>query len=127
VGPTGWAKASGRTMGGTEPVRSPQTHPRDQGPFDRHNEDARREAPNGSPKGPVGGGVLVEPETFATQTTAVAVATDGEWIRRRVGSPEAIRKLASKIATPAYDVQIVGYPQRMRDWNARNKRDRSLE
>ena len=67
------------------------------------------------------------PESDTQQTTAVAVATDGEWIRRRVGSPEAIRKLASKIATPAYDVQIVGYPQRMRDWNARNKRDRSLE
>ena len=25
----------------------------------------------------------VEPETFATDTTAVAVAHDGEWIRRR--------------------------------------------
>lgn len=95
--------------------------------FDRDTEDADMKALIEFAKSRVGVEFFVEPETFATQTTAVAVATDGEWIRRRVGSPEAIRKLASKIATPAYDVQIVGYPQRMRDWNARNKRDRFLE
>lgn len=67
----------------------------------------------------------VEPETFATDTTAVAVADDGEWIRRRVGSPDVIRKVAHNLALPAYDVQIVGYPQRMREWTARNKDSRS--
>lgn len=66
----------------------------------------------------------VEPETFATDTTAVAVAADGEWTRRRVGAPEVIRKLAADLALPAYDVQLTGYPQRMRDWNAKNKRPR---
>jgi len=66
----------------------------------------------------------VEPETFATDTTAVAIATDGEWTRRRVGSPEVIKKLAGDLGLPAYNVQITGYPQRMRDWNARNKRPR---
>ena len=66
----------------------------------------------------------VEPETFATDTTAVAVAADGEWTRRRVGAPKVIRKVAADLALPAYDVQITGYPQRMRDWNARNKRPR---
>ena len=30
--------------------------------------------------------LYVEPETAATDTTAVAVASDGEWIRRRVGT-----------------------------------------
>jgi hypothetical protein len=68
----------------------------------------------------------VEPETFATDTTAVAIAHDGEWTRRRVGSPQVIRKVAADLGLPAYDVQITGYPQRMRDWNSRN-RDRRID
>ncbi|MCD0451803.1 hypothetical protein LO762_21775 [Actinocorallia sp. API 0066] len=63
----------------------------------------------------------VEPETFATDTTAVAVAHDGEWIRRRVGAPAVIAKVARDLGLPVYDVQIVGYPARMRAWNERNK------
>jgi len=35
----------------------------------------------------VGVEFFVEPETMVTDTTAVAVAADGEWTRRRVGSP----------------------------------------
>ncbi|GAA2730307.1 hypothetical protein [Actinocorallia aurantiaca] len=66
----------------------------------------------------------VEPETFATDTTAVAVAHDGEWIRRRVGAPAVIAKVARDLKLPVYDVQIVGYPQRMREWNERNKHQR---
>src|SRR4051812_34090000 len=67
----------------------------------------------------------VEPETFATDTTAVAVAVDGEWKRRRVGSPQVIKKVARNLGLPVYDVQITGYPPRMRAWNSRNKdRDR---
>ena len=68
----------------------------------------------------------VEPETFATDTTAVAVAADGEWTRRRVGSPKVIGKVARDLGVPAYDVQIVGYPPRMRAWNERN-RDRRID
>ena len=30
--------------------------------------------------------------------------------------------LAEDLAVPVYDVQLVGYPQRMRDWNERAKR-----
>ncbi|MFC4913409.1 hypothetical protein [Actinomadura gamaensis] len=66
----------------------------------------------------------VEPETFATDTTAVAVATDGEWTRRRVGSPKVIGKVARDLGMPVYDVQIVGYPPRMRAWNERNRHRR---
>jgi hypothetical protein len=64
----------------------------------------------------------VEPETFATDTTAVAVASDGEWTRRRVGSPQVIHKVARDLRLPVYDVQITGYPQRMRDFNERRKK-----
>ncbi|MGF1648534.1 MAG: hypothetical protein ACFCVF_16670 [Kineosporiaceae bacterium] len=67
----------------------------------------------------------VEPETFATDTTAVAVAHDGEWIRRRVGDPSAAVTLARSLNLPLYRAEVTGYPQRMRDWSARN-RDRGL-
>ncbi|HUK69224.1 MAG TPA: hypothetical protein VLW50_10815 [Streptosporangiaceae bacterium] len=63
----------------------------------------------------------IEPETFATDTTAVAVAADGEWTRRRVGSPAAIRKVARGLRLPVYEAQIVGYPARMRAWTERQK------
>ena len=63
----------------------------------------------------------VEPETMVTDTTAVAVAADGEWTRRRVGSPQVIRQVAKQLSLPVYDVQIVGYPERMRAYNARLK------
>ncbi len=95
--------------------------------FDRVVEDSDIKALIDFAKSRVGVEFFVEPETFATRTTAVAVATDGEWIRRRCGSPQVIRKVAGKLAVPAYDVQIVGYPQRMRDWSARNKRGLSLD
>lgn len=69
---------------------------------------------------------FVEPETFATDTTAVAVADDGEWTRRRVGSPQVIAKVARNLGLPVYDVNLVGYPPRMRAWNERN-RDRRTD
>jgi hypothetical protein len=69
----------------------------------------------------VGVELYVEPETMVTDTTAVAIATDGEWIRRRVGSPKMARRLAHDLGVPIYDVQIVGYPERMRAYNARLK------
>lgn len=64
---------------------------------------------------------FVEPETMVTDTTAMAVAADGEWTRRRVGSPKVARQLARELSVPVYDVQIVGYPERMRAYNARLK------
>ena len=73
----------------------------------------------------VGVEFFVEPETMVTDTTAVAVAADGEWTRRRVGSPQVIRQVAKQLQLPVYDVQIVGYPERMRAYNARLKASRS--
>ena len=65
-----------------------------------------------------------EPETTATDTTVVAVAADGEWTRRRVGSPRAAAKLARRAGVAVHDVTVVGYPASMRRWNARAKADR---
>ncbi|QFG21043.1 hypothetical protein [Actinomadura sp. WMMB 499] len=94
--------------------------------FDREATDADIEALIAFARSRRGVEFFVEPETFATDTTAVAVAHDGEWTRRRVGAPEVIGKVARDLGAPVYDVQIVGYPPRMRAWNARN-RDRRID
>jgi hypothetical protein len=69
---------------------------------------------------------FVEPRTTVTSTTVVLVADDGEWTRRRVAGPDAARKFARQLRMPIYDVAIVGYPKRMRDYDARQRilRDR---
>ncbi len=69
---------------------------------------------------------FVEPRTAVTDTTVLLVDRDGAHTRRRIGGPDAARKLARSLAIPVYDVQLVGYPQRMRDHDARQKvlRDR---
>jgi hypothetical protein len=64
---------------------------------------------------------FVEPPTAVTQTTLLLVASDGEWTRRRVPNAAAAHAFANKLGIPSYDAQVVGYPQRMRDWNARKK------
>jgi len=66
---------------------------------------------------------FIEPRTTVTETTVLLVAHDGEWTRRRVASPEAARQFAHRMAMPIYDIALVGYPQRMRDYNERKKRD----
>jgi hypothetical protein len=62
---------------------------------------------------------FVEPRTAVTDTTIVLVATSGEWTRRRVPGPQAAHQFAHRLGIPAYDAAVVGYPQRMRDWNSR--------
>ncbi|AEA26716.1 MULTISPECIES: hypothetical protein [Pseudonocardia] len=64
---------------------------------------------------------FVEPRTTVTDTTVVMVASDGSWTRRRVAGPQAARKLGRSLRIPVYDVQLVGYPQRMRDHDARER------
>ena len=69
---------------------------------------------------------FLEPRTAVTETTVVLVASTGEWTRRRVASPEAARGFAHQHAMPIYDVEVVGYPQRMRDWTAQRKANGDL-
>ncbi|MGW5672610.1 hypothetical protein [Micromonospora sp. NPDC003776] len=64
----------------------------------------------------------LEPRTTVTETTIMLIADDGEWTRRRIGSPDEARRWAHKLAVPIYDVRLMGYPQRMRDYNERRKR-----
>jgi hypothetical protein len=71
---------------------------------------------------------FVEPRTTVTDVTVVLVAADGEWTRRRAGGDAGARRLSERLNIPVYDVQKVGYPQRMRDYDARRRieRERAL-
>ncbi len=61
---------------------------------------------------------FVEPPTAVSAVTVVFVAGTGEWTRRRVRDARAAHELANRLGIPSYDAAVVGYPQRMRDWNA---------
>lgn len=63
----------------------------------------------------------IEPQTVVTATTVVLVAADGEWTRRRIDGADAARSFSRKHSIPLYDVGVVGYPKRMREWTARRK------
>jgi hypothetical protein len=101
-------RAGGRAAGGLEAHREDEAHLR------------RWAAEHPGVEG------FVEPATAVTGTTLLLVDADGAWTRRRVGSPDAARRLARSLRMPVYDAQIVGYPQRMRDHDARQRilRDR---
>lgn len=64
----------------------------------------------------------IEPPTRVTQTTMVVVADTGEWTRRKVPDPIAARKLATELGIPAFDVNLSGYPSRMREWNETHRK-----
>jgi hypothetical protein len=70
---------------------------------------------------------FVEPKTTVTEVTVVLVAADGEWTRRRAGGDKGARRLSDKLNIPVYDVQKVGYPQRMRDFDARRRIERDRQ
>ncbi len=63
--------------------------------------------------------VFVEPPTAVTTVTVVLVASTGEWTRRPVPSAAVAHQWANRLGLPSYDAAVVGYPQRMRDWNTR--------
>jgi hypothetical protein len=69
----------------------------------------------------------VEPRTTVTETTVVLVAHDGEWTRRRVAGPDGARRLGKRLKIPIYDVSLVGYPKRMRDYTNRQRALRDRE
>ncbi|MFL6157557.1 MAG: hypothetical protein ACJ72D_15795 [Marmoricola sp.] len=65
---------------------------------------------------------FVEPRTTVSEVTLLLVAHDGEWTRRRVTSVQWAHEFANKLGVPSYDAAVVGIPQRMRDFNSRQKK-----
>ncbi len=66
---------------------------------------------------------FVEPRTAVTEYTLLLVAIDGEWTRRRVPSVRWAHDFANRLGIPSYDAAVVGYPPRMREYNARMKKN----
>jgi hypothetical protein len=64
---------------------------------------------------------FVEPRTAISDVTLLLVAHDGEWTRRKVPSVEWAHRFANRLGIPSYDAAVVGYPDRMRDYNRRAK------
>ena len=69
----------------------------------------------------VGVEAFIEPRTTVTPPTVLLVATSGEWTRRRVEDPRIVQGLVDRLHVPVYDVRLVGYPRRMREWNERHR------
>ena len=67
---------------------------------------------------------FVEPRTAVSDVTLLLVAHDGEWTRRRVPSVKWAHDFANKHHIPSYDAAVVGYPERMREYNRRRKEGR---
>lgn len=63
----------------------------------------------------------VEPQTNFSDVTVILIAGDGEWTRRRVGGVAGARRISERLKIPVYDVHRTGYPQRKRDYDARQK------
>jgi hypothetical protein len=68
---------------------------------------------------------FVEPRTTVSEVTLLLVAHDGEWTRRRVPSVQWAHDFANRLGVPSYDAAVVGIPQRMRDWNRRQKAEKA--
>jgi hypothetical protein len=67
---------------------------------------------------------FVEPRTAVSDVTLLLVAHDGEWTRRRVPSVAWAHDFANASGVPSYDAAVMGYPDRMREYNRRQKQQR---
>lgn len=69
--------------------------------------------------------VWVERPTSLNPASVLLVAHDGEWTRRSVPSVEFGHSFAIEHGLPSYDAGVMGYPQRMRDYDAKRRPPRS--
>ncbi|PKQ31298.1 MAG: hypothetical protein CVT62_10250 [Actinobacteria bacterium HGW-Actinobacteria-2] len=66
---------------------------------------------------------IEQPTTF-NPASVLLIAFDGEWTRRSVPNVAWARRFATRHRLPSYDAGVVGYPQRMRDYNERRRQER---
>jgi hypothetical protein len=64
----------------------------------------------------VGVEAYVEPPTLHNPLSVVLVATDGEWVRFPLPDERALERLSRRRPLPVYDVKLVGYPKRMKEY-----------
>lgn len=63
----------------------------------------------------------IEPATQFNKPSLLLIAHDGEWVRRAVPSGDWAYDFCARQGIPAYQAGVVPYPQRKRDWDARNR------
>jgi hypothetical protein len=61
----------------------------------------------------------VEPRTATNPTTLLLVDREGDHVRGAVTEPEDAIAFCERLGIPVYDAQVMGYPQRMRDFDRR--------
>ena len=64
---------------------------------------------------------FIEPPTTLDRLLLLLVAHDGESTRRRIPDAAWGRGFAKRAQIPVFDALVSGYPQRLRDYNRRQK------
>ena len=111
-----WRRGSKRAQGAHAPAVAPPGGHSKRGEVLAHFREFERTR--------VGVEAYIEPATNVTGSTMVLIDFQGEWTRRAIPDHEAGVSVAKDLGIPCYDINLTGYPQRMRDWNARQRIER---
>lgn len=66
---------------------------------------------------------FIEPRTATSPTTLLVVDRQGDHLRAPVRQPTDAVAFCDHMSIPVYDAQVIGYPQRMRDFERRRRTD----
>ena len=64
---------------------------------------------------------FIEPRTSTSPTTLLLVDREGDHLRAPVREPDDAVAFCEQHGIPVYDAQVIGYPQRMRDFEKRRR------
>jgi hypothetical protein len=64
---------------------------------------------------------FIEPQTATNPTTLLLVDRDGDHRRVAVRSPHDAVRFCDRLGVPVYDARVIGYPQRMKDFERRGR------
>ena len=70
---------------------------------------------------------FIEPQTATSPTTLLLVDRDGDHRRAPVRDPQDAAAFCAAHAIPVYDAPVVGYPQRMKDFDKRSRSAAGLD
>lgn len=65
---------------------------------------------------------FIEPQTATSPTTLLLVDRDGDHLRGPVREPGDAAAFCERLSIPVYDAQVIGYPQRMKDFEKDRRR-----
>jgi hypothetical protein len=66
---------------------------------------------------------FIEPRTATSPTTLLVVDRQGDHLRAAVRQPTDAVSFCDHMSIPVYDAQVMGYPQRMRDFERKRRTD----